>query len=103
MEQEGSYGNCWMEQEGSYGNCWPETRPYPEEKLPRLFLIDDLETGETILPPIKSREDALKIYLLLRRKGKKVFLRAYAPGPEEYEKLCEAQRKARRWAGGFGA
>lgn len=78
---------------------WPETRPYPEDKLPKLFFIDNAETGETLTRPLHSFAAACR----LARNIENVVIREYAPTPEEFERLCEEQRKSLRWSRGFGA
>jgi hypothetical protein len=85
----------------SVSGLWPDTRDYPEEKLPKLYFVDHEVTGETVAGPFTEELDAIECVRLMGTWD--LVLREYAPTPEEYEELCEEQRKARRWAAGIGA
>ena len=85
------------------GRAWPVDlipKQYPVHKLPTVFFLDN-EAGLSIAKA-KTMDEAKKIQAGLAWKMKLV-IRMYAPGPEEYELLCEEQRKRRRWASSFGA
>ena len=77
------------------GNNWLETREFPIEKLPVLWFVDCLATGNTVARPKKTEQEAWQILSCLAPLYPDgLVVRRYAPTEHQFEELCRQQREA---------